>query len=288
VSGALAQDQIVTNRITNNTGGLLYILGDTLENRATLSRAENLNGQYSVRSFVSYSLPLKFIKSNINFDLSGDVSRNPGIITPVNHPDTVQSLNTFSYSQNYGGGVTLSSNISQNLDFNISSRAYYNNAYNTLNPDQRTNYFNQISRIRLNWVFYKGFVFQTDFTNRYNTSVAQGASNINICNLSVGKNIFKKQNGDIRLTVYDLLKQNQGFRQIVNADYLEEVQSLVLQRYFMLTFTYNIRKFGNGSSGAPEQPERGFGPGRDGGGRGNWNGGGGGMRGGGMRGGGDF
>jgi len=44
------------------------------------------------------------------------------------------------------------------------------------------------------------------------------------------------------------LGQNQGFRQTVTAEYFEEVQSQVLQRYYMLTFTYNIRKFGQGSS----------------------------------------
>ena len=288
VSSNLTQNQIVTNRYANNTGGLLTILRDTLQDRATLSQAQNLDGQYNLRSFVSYSIPLKFIKSNLNFDLSADINRTPGITTPVDSGTVeIRSINTFSYSQNYGGGLTLSSNISQNLDFNISTRSTYNNAYNTLNPGQRTTYFNQFSRVRLNWVFFKGFVFQTDFTNRFNTSAAAGVSNVNfnMWNVSVGKKLFKKQNGDLRLSVFDLLNQNQGIRQVVTADYFEQVESLALQRYFMLTFTYNIRKFGTGSSNAPETPERErgrFGPGGNGGGGngGGWNGGGGGMRGG--------
>ena len=98
--------------------------------------------------------------------------------------------------------------------------------------------------------------------------------------MSIGKKLFKKQNGDIRLSVYDALRQNQGFQQTVNNNYLQETQSIVLQRYLMLTFTYNIRKFGNGSSDAPEPAERDgnrergrFGPGGGPGG-GGWNGGG--------------
>jgi len=258
VSGSLTQNQIVNNRFANNTGDLLLILGDTLRDRATLTRAENLNGNYNLRSFVSYSLPLKAIKSNLNFDLSASLNRTPGITTPIDSGFvTIRSINTFSYSQNYGGGVTLSSNISQNLDFNLSSRSYFNNAYNTLNPNIRTRYFNQTSRARLNWIFYKGFVFQTDFTHQLNTSGVAGVDNISfkMWNLGVGKKIFKKQNGDIRLSVFDALGQNQGFRQVVTADYFEEVQSQVLQRYFMLTFTYNIRKFGQGSS-EPTERER--------------------------------
>jgi hypothetical protein len=113
-------------------------MGDTLLNRASLYRAENLNGNYNLRTFVSYSLPLKVIKSNINFDASADINRTPGITTPIDSTLNIQPLNSYSYSNNYGGGITLSSNVSQNLDFNISSRVYYNNAYNTLNPDQPT------------------------------------------------------------------------------------------------------------------------------------------------------
>jgi len=257
LSGTLTQNQIVNNRFANNIGGLLLILGDTLQDRATLTRAENLNGNYNLRSFVSYSLSIKPIKSNLNFDLSATINRTPGITTPIQIPEVITSINTFSYSQNYGGGVTLSSNISQNLDFNLSSRSYFNNAYNTLNTDQRTRYFNQINRARLNWIFYKDFVFQTDFTHQLNTSGVAGADNISykIWNLGVGKKIFKNQSGDIRLSVFDALGQNQGFRQTVTAEYFEEVQSQVLQRYYMLTFTYNIRKFGQGSS-EPASKER--------------------------------
>jgi hypothetical protein len=293
ISGSLTQDQIVNNRFVNNTNDTIFTIGnffaDTLINRASLSRAENLNGNYSLRSFVSYSLPLKFIKSNLNFDLSANISRTPGITTPINVGEPIKSINTFSYSQNYGAGVTLSSNISQNLDFNISTRGNYSYAYNTLSSSQKNTYYNQFSRVRFNWVIYKGVVFNTDFTHRLNTTVVEGSSNINylMWNMSIGKKLFKKQNGDIRLSVYDALRQNQGFQQNVNNNYLQETQSVVLQRYLMLTFTYNIRKFGNGSSNAPEPAERErgrFGPGgRDGG--GNWNGGpgGGGWNGGGMR-----
>jgi hypothetical protein len=295
VSGALTQNQIVNNRFLNNSDTTLFfntfnnvvnispfLQGDTLVNRASLFRAENMNGNYNLRSFISYSLPLKFIKSNINFDVSADLNRTPGISTPIDSTYGVKALRTYAYSNNYGGGVTLSSNISQNLDFNISTRAYYNNAYNTLPPVQTTRYFNQINRIRLNWIFYKGFVFTTDFTHRVNSSVAKDAPNISfsMLNLSVGKKLFKKQQGDIRLSVFDALGQNAGIRQNVNVDNIEEVRSLVLQRYYMLTFTYNIRKFGQGQ-GMPQGPQDG-GENR----RGNWNrgdgpGGGGGRPGGG-------
>lgn len=275
ISSSLTQDQIVNNRFINNSNTVLYLMGDTLQNRATLTRAENLNGNYNLRSYLSYSIPLKFIKSNLNFDASADLNRNPGITTSINRPEVIQSLRNYSYSQNYGGGLTLSSNISRSLDFNISTRGYYNYAFNTLNPENKTTYYNQFNRVRLNWVFYKGFVFNTDYTHRVNTSVVANTANINfqMWNLAVGKKLFKKQNGDIRLSVFDLLGQNKGFSQNVGVEFTEEVQSQVLQRYYMITFTYNIRKFGQGQGGSREggEPRRenwgpGGGPGQRGGG----------------------
>jgi hypothetical protein len=50
------------------------------------------------------------------------------------------------------------------------------------------------------------------------------------------------------LNVYDLLKQNNSIWRNVSDAYVEDVQTNVLQRYFMLTFTYNIRYFGVGTT----------------------------------------
>jgi hypothetical protein len=47
--------------------------------------------------------------------------------------------------------------------------------------------------------------------------------------------------------VYDLLKQNNNIRRNINEVYIEDVRSNVLQQYFMLTFTYNIRHFTGGA-----------------------------------------
>jgi hypothetical protein len=44
--------------------------------------------------------------------------------------------------------------------------------------------------------------------------------------------------------VFDLLKQNQSISRTVTSDGIEDRQSLVLQQYFMLTFTYNLKNFG--------------------------------------------
>lgn len=45
-----------------------------------------------------------------------------------------------------------------------------------------------------------------------------------------------------------LLEQNTNINRNVTELYVEDRESAVLQRYFMLSFTYNIRHFSKGSS----------------------------------------
>ena len=48
----------------------------------------------------------------------------------------------------------------------------------------------------------------------------------------------------MKLSVFDLLKQNRSITRNVTETYIEDVQNQVLRQYFMLTFTYNLRNFG--------------------------------------------
>jgi hypothetical protein len=48
----------------------------------------------------------------------------------------------------------------------------------------------------------------------------------------------------VKLSVFDLLKQNRSINRTVTESYTEDVQNQVLQQYFMLTFSYRLRNFG--------------------------------------------
>jgi hypothetical protein len=71
-------------------------------------------------------------------------------------------------------------------------------------------------------------------------------NNFLLMNMSVGKKIFKNQRGEISLNVYDLLGQNANVRRDVTDIYIEDVETNVLSRYFMLTLSYNLRRFSKG------------------------------------------
>ena len=64
--------------------------------------------------------------------------------------------------------------------------------------------------------------------------------------MSAGKKFLKSRKAELKLSVFDLLKQNISFSRDVldNGTGIVTQRSQVLTQYFMLTFTYNLRNFG--------------------------------------------
>ncbi len=236
----------------NYIGSSRFIAGrDTAFNGIQLARGSqlsvpaNLSGYYTINSFANYGVPIAKIKTNLNLNLSAGFTRTPGLIN-----GRANNAN----SQNYGLGVVLGSNISQNVDFTVSNNISYNNVQNTLQTDLNQNYYTNATSVRLN-VIFKGFVFNTDFTNTINRGLSSASfnQNIGLWNMGVGRQLFKNKQGEIRFTVYDLLKQNQAITRNVTETYTEDVRSNLLQRYFMVTFSYRFRKISsNAGDMAPQ------------------------------------
>jgi hypothetical protein len=53
-----------------------------------------------------------------------------------------------------------------------------------------------------------------------------------------------KDKGTLTLKVYDLLNQNNNLRRTATANFIRDSQSGVLQRYFILSFSYKFNSLG--------------------------------------------
>ncbi|WP_187260805.1 TonB-dependent receptor [Pontibacter beigongshangensis] len=233
--GTVTQNYIGNSVYDNPPAELVE--GYSLQPGARLVRRENMDGFWNVRSFFNYGQPVNFISSNINVRGSVGYNRTPGLIN---------NESNFANRTDFGIGLNLSSNISENIDFNIGTNSNYNIVKNTHAASARNNnnYFAQYSNMRLSWIFWKGFVYRTEVAHQYNSGVTAGAdNNFTLWNMSVGKKFLKDNKGEISLSVNDLLNENTSFYQNVTESYVEDVRSTVLQRFFMLTFTYNLRSY---------------------------------------------
>jgi hypothetical protein len=220
-----AKDSVLTNSIILNKG-------------SQISKPVNLNGYVSARSFFTYAMPLKFMKSNINFN---------GGVSFTNLPGLLNTVENVSKTFNYNLGTVLSSNISQYIDFTLSYSANINTVKNSIQPSLNNNYFQQTAGFSANLLTKKGLFFNNDLTNQYYHGLT-GADNINywLWNIAIGQKFLKKQMGELKLSVFDLLKQNRSISRNVTSSYIQDVNNQVLQQYFMLTFTYKLKTFGKG------------------------------------------
>ena len=198
-----------------------------------LTQATNLQQEYTLRAQANYGQPLAAIKSNINVTLGATFSQSPGLVN--------DALN-YARTPALTGGLTLSSNISPQVDFTLSSNSTQSYVRNTLSKQLNNAYFNQLTRLKFSWIVGPGISFQTDVAHQlYRGLSAAYNQNYVLWNASIGKKLFPGQRGEIKLYAFDMLKQNRAIQRNVSVAYYEDVQTTVLQRYLMLMFTYNIR-----------------------------------------------
>jgi hypothetical protein len=247
---AFLSGSYTSNYIANNT----YLAGqDTvlpgsilLQQGGQLIKPVNMEeASWNIRAYFTYGMPIRFIKSNLNFTSSVNFSQNPGIIN-----ERINLANTVGITL----GTSISSNISEKVDFNIGTNLNINTVSNSVNSRLDNTYYIHTTNLGLNWIFGKGFVFRTDlFHNSYNGLEETFNQNFILVNMGIGKKFLKDQRGELRLDIFDLLNQNTSISRNVTEVYLEDVQSAVLQQYFMLSFTFNLRKFnGQNTQGRPE------------------------------------
>ncbi|MEM9846653.1 MAG: outer membrane beta-barrel protein [Bacteroidota bacterium] len=206
-----------------------------LDNNAQLSLPVNLNGYWNARSLVTYGFPVELLSSNLNIDFNANHSRIPGLIE-----DAINYANNSSI----GLGLTLGSNISEQLDFTIVSRSNYNITQNSLQLQVDNIYWSQRTRLKINWIVGDGWIFRTQLTHQYFNGLANTVDqNFVLWNASFGRKLFEKDRGEISISAFDLLNQNINVNRTVTETYIEDTQTNALQQYFMLHFKYDIRHF---------------------------------------------
>jgi hypothetical protein len=161
-----------------------------------------------------------------------------------------------------GQGVSISSNFTEKLDLNLAGTINYQSARYSLQPQQNQSFLNQTVTLDAFYQLPGGFNFSTDvYYNHYGGASGIYNQSFTLWNATLTKQLFKQKQGEIRLQAFDLLNQNRSIVRNVTDTYTEEVQSRVLNRYFLLSFVYNLRKFvGSAPAMRPyDRPNRGNG-----------------------------
>ncbi len=196
----------------------------------------NLDGYKNFRAMATYSSPVDLIWSNVNLNLSYNYSK-----TPV----TQNGLTGLTNSSSYAAGIVISSNISEDVDFSISSTNTYNNIKTDFRQTGNQNYFSQRTRLKFYYNIFEGIVLQTDLDYKYDGGLSSSTNpNSYLWNANIRKKLFKNDRGEIRLAVYDILKKGSSLNRRVTDTYYEDTNTNVLGRFYILSFNYSIKAFG--------------------------------------------
>lgn len=230
----------ITNATYTATQDSVLNSSVTLYKGSRLSKPVNLDGFVSARSFFTYALPVKAIKSNLSLNTGLTYNRIPGLLNNV-----LNKSNAFTYN----AGAALASNISKYIDFNLNYSANFSDVKNSINASLNNSYVNQSAGVQVNLLNNTGWFVQNDINNETYSGLTSGFNQSYwLWNAAIGKKFLKNQAGELKLSVFDLLKQNQSIKRSVTETYLQDVQNQVLQQYFMLTFAYNLRNFGSAAA----------------------------------------
>lgn len=207
------------------------LYGYKLQAGTQVSKPVNLDGLLQIMAGVDYSMPIRFIKCNLNLG---------GKYTYSKIPTIYQEKKLTTYNSQYGLRLSLVSNISKKLDFNITGNAAYNHSNNN-ETDSYTEYISHNIEADISLHFLRGFVFETEYKlTAFNYFGKNPKQENHLLNLSIGRTFLKKERAKLSLKFYDILDQNKGLAFNLHENYTENVKTNALKKYVMLSFQLKL------------------------------------------------
>lgn len=203
-----------------------------------VSRPINVNGNYNLSGNLTFSRNWKKSDWSIrwNVGLNGNFSRS---LIFTNKVENV--------TKNYGltGRLAISGTYKELITVMPSYNIRYNDTRYSIQTGQQGEFINHQLQTSLfvNWP--KRLILENNVQYTYNSSMAPGfRKGVTIWNAALNLQVFRNQQGILRFSVYDVLKQNTSITRQVTQDYIQDTEVQILQRYCMLSLIYNLQKFG--------------------------------------------
>lgn len=214
------------NRIVNSD------LIDSFGRRVT--RPVNVDGVYTLNNDFNIGWPLRFIRGRLNVNAGVRYSKNIQFINTERNDIRNISLDPT---------IEVSKTFKDKVDLTISAGIQYNRASYSIQSTLDNDYLTRDYEIDLGWELPANFYLSSDF--RYTVTSQRSAgfnTKVPLWNMSFSKMFLKFNRGELKLTVYDLLNENQAIVRNTNANYIEDQSNRVLRRFFLLGFTYSLNK----------------------------------------------
>lgn len=211
---------------------------DTLGRR--VNQSINVDGNYNGRMYFSYSMTI-FKNINLGFDF------NPSVRRSINY---VNNQKNISDNVRLGYNINLNYNSDKWLSFYFSAGANHNSSKSSINNNIETKYWTYESYGEVEMKLPKKWYVNVneEITVYQKTAAFANQRDIYIVNTSIKKSIDKNENWQIKASVNDIFKQNQGVNRNITSNFITETSNQTIQRYFLVSLVYNFSKNGKPSN----------------------------------------
>jgi hypothetical protein len=154
---------------------------------------------------------------------------------------TISWQTTFNYNHWFGVGVNLKDKFECNFNYSFGKNftSYTSDYFKKLNISNH----NWNNEMVLRWP--KHFIWESQVSYSYNGSIPAGMPKDLIkWNAALNITMLKNEVGVLKLGINDLLDQNNNISVNANRNTITTTQGNILGRYFLATFTYNVRAAG--------------------------------------------
>jgi outer membrane receptor protein involved in Fe transport len=207
------------------------------------SKPVNVRNDKQAFGFLGFGMPI--YKQVVRINVNSNINIGQGIAM-VNSVENVTNRTGISL------GLRLNVNIKDTFDFNINGRIQSNKTTYSLNTNQNQHYYNYSFDTEANYRLPFKIRLSTNFDYAIITGQTFGKTvGIPLWGASVSKYMLKKDRGELKLAVFDILDLNTGINRSADVNYILNEVTSSLGRYALLTFTYNINPMmgGRGQGG---------------------------------------
>lgn len=205
----------------------------------------NVSGVYNLNGNISWSFPVRFLRGSLDISSNIAYSKSKQLLSNAVNAIEINKINTIAI----GPQIRLDISPTEKLNLFLTGATSYSNSKYSIESTRNSKYFNQEYSTEINWQLPKSFFFATDFNYSINNYTNGFSAKIPLWNASISKQMLHFKRGELKFSVKDILDKNLHISRSTNQNYIEDIRTNNLRRFFLLSFTYNLSKTGLDKTG---------------------------------------
>ncbi len=233
VNTTLYENQIVTNVVQVLQPGIKDYLPET--------HYVNMSGAYSVTG--NYNISKQSQDRDYNFALNGLVAYNHSLGMSNNQVNVVTG---WHFNERFGPRIDPNDWLEVNPYISYDVNKSTNTLPESVNSNIQTTALSVDGRFFLlkSRTLTIGYSASKNYINGISSNVTK---NPLVINGYLEQEFFKRKNGILRISAFDILNQNNFINRVITQNSITDTKTNALSRYFMVSFVLNLQKW----SGSP-------------------------------------